>query len=95
MDKVVSEDTARRAFKFENKSFPEYSKEWNESMIEWKTKCKNWQEKHLSKCYTELTNEPWILDLDTTIKPLYGNQEGAEIGYNPEKPGRCEFVFER
>jgi Transposase DDE domain group 1 len=33
-------------------------------------------------------NLPWILDIDTTIKPLYGKQEGAEIGYNPHKPGR-------
>ena len=30
----------------------------------------------------------WILDLDTTIKSLYGHQEGAQIGYNPHKPGR-------
>ena len=27
-------------------------------------------------------------DVDTTIKPLYGEQEGAELGYNPHKPGR-------
>jgi hypothetical protein len=31
---------------------------------------------------------PWILDIDTTIKPLYGNQEGAQVSYNPHKPGR-------
>jgi len=31
---------------------------------------------------------PWILDVDTTIKPLYGHQQGAEVGYNPHKPGR-------
>ena len=31
---------------------------------------------------------PWILDIDVTVKPLYGRQEGAEIGYNPQKPGR-------
>ena len=24
-----------------------------------------------------------MLDVDTTIKPLYGEQEGAELGYNP------------
>lgn len=24
----------------------------------------------------------------TTVKPLYGHQEGAELGYNPRKPGR-------
>jgi hypothetical protein len=36
---------------------------------------------------------PWILDIDVTVKPLYGNQEGAEIGYNPQKPGRPSHVY--
>ncbi len=31
---------------------------------------------------------PWILDIDTTIKPLYGKQSGAQVSYNPHKPGR-------
>ncbi|TAN73200.1 MAG: hypothetical protein EPN14_09910 [Gallionella sp.] len=26
--------------------------------------------------------------MDTTIKSLYGKQEGAQVGYNPHKPGR-------
>lgn len=26
-------------------------------------------------------NLPWILDIDVTVKSLYGNQQGAEIGY--------------
>lgn len=30
----------------------------------------------------------WILDIDTTIKPLYGKQEGAQVSNNPHKPGR-------
>ena len=38
-------------------------------------------------------NVPWILDIDATIKPLYGTQEGAEIGYNPHKPGRPSHAF--
>jgi hypothetical protein len=29
----------------------------------------------------EALNRPWVLDLDATIKPLYGRQEGAQIGY--------------
>lgn len=29
-----------------------------------------------------------MLDIDNTVKPLYGHQEGAELGYNPKKPGR-------
>jgi hypothetical protein len=28
------------------------------------------------------------VDIDTTIKLLYGKQEGAEVGYNPHKPSR-------
>jgi hypothetical protein len=31
---------------------------------------------------------PWILDIDTTIKTLYGKQSGAQVSYNPHKPGR-------
>ena len=31
---------------------------------------------------------PWILDIDNTVKVLYGRQEGAQIGYNAHKPGR-------
>jgi Transposase DDE domain group 1 len=30
----------------------------------------------------------WILDIDTTIKTLFGKQSGADISYNPHKPGR-------
>jgi hypothetical protein len=36
---------------------------------------------------------PWILDIDVTVKPLYGHQQGAEIGYNPQKPGRPSHVY--
>lgn len=39
-----------------------------------------------------------ILDFDTTVETVYGEQEGTEIGYNPNKPGRASyrpiFVFE-
>jgi hypothetical protein len=31
--------------------------------------------------------------VDTTVKPLYGKQEGAEIGYNPEKRGRPSHTY--
>lgn len=36
---------------------------------------------------------PWILDIDVTVKPLYGRrQEGAVVSYNPAKPGRPSRV---
>ena len=36
---------------------------------------------------------PWILDIDVTVKPLYGHQQGAAAGYNPHKPGRPSHVY--
>jgi hypothetical protein len=47
-----------------------------------------WLTRHLHQVYAPLLGEPWILDADVTIKSLYGHQEGAEVGYNPHKPGR-------
>jgi hypothetical protein len=35
--------------------------------------------------------EPIIMDWDSTVQPKYGHQDGAEIGYNPGKPGRRSF----
>jgi len=52
-----------------------------------------WLEQNLKKCYEPLLTIPWVLDLDATVKPLYGKQEGAEIGYNPMKPGRPSHVY--
>jgi hypothetical protein len=37
--------------------------------------------------------QPWIMDIDASIKPLYGNQEGSSVGYNPHKPGRPSHVL--
>jgi hypothetical protein len=55
--------------------------------------CADWQRGHLRRCYEALLSEPWILDVDTTIKPLYGHQEGAVVGYNPHKPGRPSHTY--
>jgi len=76
MTRVLSEDSARRAFQ----NIDEQS-------------CKQWQQKHLGYCYEPLLEEAWILDIDTTIKILYGHQEGAEVGYNPTKPGRPAHII--
>jgi hypothetical protein len=37
--------------------------------------------------------EDYVADLDPTVKPLYGHQEGAEFGYNPQKPGRPSHCY--
>ena len=52
-----------------------------------------WLRGHLGFCVEPLLAEPWILEVDTTIKPLYGHQEGAALGYNPKKPGRPSHCY--
>jgi hypothetical protein len=71
MNKVVSDDSARRALKKIDEA-----------------QGVHWLQQHLHHCFDPLLQEDWILDCDTTVKPLYGHQQGAEIGYNPHKPGR-------
>ncbi|MEI8284843.1 MAG: hypothetical protein WCG52_07605 [bacterium] len=34
-----------------------------------------------------------MLDIDTTVKTVFGRQEGAEVGYNPHKPGRPSHSY--
>ena len=52
-----------------------------------------WLQNHLDYCTAPLLGEPWILDMDSTVKTLYGHQEGAEVGYNPHKPGRPSHAY--
>ncbi len=76
VDKLVSEDSARRAFKPVDEEASQ-----------------RWLEGHLKRSYEELLEEDWILDVDATVKPPYGKQEGARLGYNPAKPGRPSHVY--
>ena len=52
-----------------------------------------WLDGHLKQSVAPLLDVPWILDIDTTIKPLYGKQEGAIVSYNPHKPGRPSHSY--
>ena len=51
---------------------------------------REWLQRHLDYCTAPLLSELWVLDMDSTVKPLYGHQEGAVLGYNPKKPGLAE-----
>ena len=53
----------------------------------------SWMRESLMASVRDALDRPWVLDMDATIKPLYGHQEGAEIGYNPHKPGRPSHVL--
>ena len=76
MNKIVSEDSARRAVKRIDEE-----------------KGIQWLQKHILDCCEPLLKTPWILDVDTTVKPLYGHQEDAVKGYNPQKPGRPSHTY--
>lgn len=53
----------------------------------------NWLSDQILGSIAPALHLPWILDIDVTIKPLYGHQQGAQIGYNPQKPGRPSHVY--
>ena len=57
------------------------------------TASESWMRQSLMHSVRDALTRPWVLDLDATIKPLYGHQEGAELGYNPHKPGRPSHVL--
>lgn len=52
-----------------------------------------WLSTELRACVAPMLSQPWILDIDATVKPVYGHQQGAEVGYNPQKPGRPSLVY--
>ena len=52
-----------------------------------------WLERHIGRTVLGLLEAPWILDVDVTIKPLYGKQQGTVVGYNPHKPGRPSHAY--
>lgn len=52
-----------------------------------------WLKQALKSTWEPLLEEPWVLDVDSTVKPLYGHQQDAKLGYNPSKPGRPSHVY--
>src|ERR1039458_9458119 len=52
-----------------------------------------WLKRNLKASYEPLLQEPCVLDVDTTVKPLYGHQQDAKVGYNPTKPGRPSHAY--
>ena len=39
-----------------------------------------WMRPSLMNSVREALDRPWVLDIDASIKPLYGRQEGTELG---------------
>lgn len=89
MNKIVSDESLRRALAHLAPNQPKRcSEEERLSRVAQLEKSTAWMDSALDESTREALRTAWILDTDTTIKPLYGHQDGAEVGYNPTKPGR-------
>jgi hypothetical protein len=52
-----------------------------------------WMRPVLMHSVREALDKPWVLDVDASIKPLHGRQEGAKLGYNPSEPAHPSHVL--
>ena len=89
MNKIVSDESLRRALAHLAPSvsnhYPEAERVRREAQLARSTA---WMDTALAESTREALTTDWILDCDATVKLLYGHQDGAEVGYNPTKPGR-------
>jgi hypothetical protein len=89
MSKIVSDESLRRALAHLAPTQPKRcGEEERAARAAQLATSTAWMDTALSESTQEALRTAWILDIDTTIKLLYGHQAGAEIGYNPTKPGR-------
>lgn len=80
MSQVVSDDTVRRALQRMIDEAVAGAEPAAAALV--------WARRHLRSVLMPLIEKPWILDIDVTVKPVYGYQEGSVVGYSPVKPGR-------
>ena len=89
MNKIISDESLRRALAHLAPNQPKRcGDEERAARTAQLAKSTAWMDTALSESSREALRTPWILDTDTSVKVLYGHQVGAEIGYNPTKPGR-------
>ena len=89
MNKIISDESLRRALAhLAPAPCKDGSEEERAARAIQLAKSTAWMDKALGESTQESLRTPWILDADTSVKLLYGHQAGAEIGYNPTKPGR-------
>ena len=93
MTKIISDESLRRALAHLAPTTQRCGEEQRAAREAQLAKSTAWMDSALSQSTREALNTGWILDCDTTIKLLYGHQDGAEVSYNPVKPGRPSHVI--
>src|SRR5574337_363725 len=93
MTKIVRDESLRRGLAHlapTLKRCPEAQRAGREAQL---ARSAQWMDEALAQSTRQALSTGWILDADTTVKPLYGHQDGAQISYNPTKPGRPSHVI--
>ncbi len=94
MNKIVSDESLRRALSHLAPSEAGARSEADRALrAAQRGKSAAWMDAALAESTSEALRTPWILDVDSSVKLLYGHQAGAEVSYNPRKPGRPSHVL--
>ena len=89
MSRIISDESLRRGLKHLAPSIGNRCSEEERIRREAQlAKSAAWMDVALKESIGAALDTGWILDCDTTVKLLYGHQGGAEVSYNPTKPGR-------
>lgn len=93
MKRILSDESLRRGLAHlapTLKRCREEERPWREAQL---ARSQEWMDEALAESTRYALSTGWVLDVDTTIKVLYGHQDGAEVSYNPMKPGRPSHVI--
>jgi hypothetical protein len=94
MTRIISDEALRRALA---RLAPTLKGKWTQGERAEReaqlAKSDAWMDAALAESSHEALHTGWILDCDTTVKLLYGHQDGAQVSYNPSKPGRPSHVI--
>ena len=89
MSRIVGDESLRRGLAHiapaPKKTHSDSERQEQENQV---SLAEQWMNQALRESARHALDTPWILDIDTTIKTLFGYQSGAEVSYNPHKPGR-------
>jgi hypothetical protein len=89
MNKIIGDDSLRRALSaIAPTHHDKHTAEQRAAQQAQLARATQWMQDQLKHSIAQATTTPWILDCDTTIKVLYGKQDGAVVSYNPHKAGR-------
>lgn len=94
MTKIIGDDSLRRALgAIAPAPKAKHNAEQRAAQQAQALQAEQWMQAQLRHSIAQATKTGWILDCDTTVKVLYGHQDGAVVSYNPHKPGRPSHII--